>query len=147
MTAETIFTICNILVLPQWVLMIVAPQAKVTQYLANTYAIPLLLALVYAYLLATHSAEVNNGGFSSLAQVKNLFSNDYIMVGGWVHYLAFDLIIGSWMLKDAHKERIIHWLIIPCLLLTFMLGPLGFLVYKIMKRIYPTQTTASFESI
>lgn len=147
MTAETIFLICNTLVLPQWILMIIAPQWRITQYLANRYIIPLLLALVYFYLLASHFAEVNNGGFSTLQQVKNLFSNNFILVGGWVHYLAFDLIIGSWMLKDAQREQISHWLIIPCLCFTFMLGPFGFLVYKIMKRIYPTHKIAKYESI
>ena len=97
--------------------------------------------------MASHSAEVNNGGFSTLQQVKNLFSNDYIMVSGWVHYLAFDLIIGSRIFKDARKEQIGHWFIIPCLCFTFMLGPLGFLVYKIMKGIYPTHKMAMYESI
>jgi hypothetical protein len=52
---------------------------------------------------------------------------------GWTHYLAFDLFIGSWEIEDAGKRGIPHWLMVPILLLTFMLGPIGLLTYFIVR--------------
>ncbi|WP_232064522.1 ABA4-like family protein [Rhodocytophaga rosea] len=108
MTPETLFSICNSLVLPQWLLLIVAPRWKWTKKLANSYIIPLLLALVYVFLFVTHFSEIQNGGFDSLEKVRILFSNDYFLLAGWVHYLVFDLILGSWIAKDGQQASISH---------------------------------------
>jgi hypothetical protein len=48
---------------------------------------------------------------------------------GWVHYLAFDLFVGSWQLRDAKRLDIAHVQLIPCLLLTLLLGPIGLVCY------------------
>jgi hypothetical protein len=69
------------------------------------------------------------GSFSTLAGVAMLFSNPWILLAGWVHYLAFDLLIGTWEARDARERRVPHWLLIPCLFLTFMFGPVGWLLY------------------
>jgi hypothetical protein len=139
MAVETLFTICNTLVLPQWVLLIIAPNWKVTQKLATTYLVPLLLASVYILVLITHFSETQNGGFGSLAAVRDFFSNDYILLAGWIHYLAFDLIIGSWIVRNGQQSGVLHWLVIPCLFFTFMLGPTGFLVYRLIKTAYSSK--------
>ena len=46
-----------------------------------------------------------------------------------MHYLAFDLFIGSWEVRDARRHGVPHVLVIPCLLMTFLLGPIGLLAY------------------
>jgi len=70
-----------------------------------------------------------DGGFSSLAEVARLFENPSLLLAGWVHYLAFDLFIGAWEVRDARRLGIPHLLVVPCLVLTFMLGPVGLLLY------------------
>jgi len=62
-----------------------------------------------------------------------MFTSDEAVVTGWVHYLVFDLLVGHWILKQSQKENINHFLIIPCLLLCFMFGPVGYLLYFIIK--------------
>ena len=69
------------------------------------------------------------GGFGSLADVATLFQKRELLLAGWIHYLCFDLFIGSWEVRDSQKHGIPHFVMIPCLLMTFMLGPIGLLFY------------------
>ena len=85
---------------------------------------------------------VEGGGFGSLQEVKTLFSVDGAVVAGWVHYLAFDLLIGSWELKDSQSRGISHWLVIPCMLLTFMMGPVGWGLYMLLRKFVKNDKTA-----
>jgi ABA DEFICIENT 4-like len=69
------------------------------------------------------------GGFGSLADVRRLFDEPYLLLAGWIHYLAFDLFIGGWELRDARRLALPHLLVVPCLVLTFLFGPVGLLTY------------------
>lgn len=73
--------------------------------------------------------------FGSLESVKGLFSQDAAILAGWIHYLAFDLMIGYWMVKDAQKNQVNRWIIIPSLFFTLMTGPFGFLTYMIIRSV------------
>jgi len=73
------------------------------------------------------------GDFFTLAGVQQLFANPWAALAGWLHYLAFDLFIGSWEVRNARRVGIPHWQVIPCLFLTFMLGPVGLLVYFVLR--------------
>jgi hypothetical protein len=128
---ERIFSLAGALVLPCWVLLIFAPGWRWTQRLA-TFAAPLLIASVYTWLLLAH-ATPKGGGFQTLAQVAVLFSSPYALLAGWIHYLAFDLFTGAWEARDAARLGISRWMVVPCLLLTFLLGPLGLAVYLLLK--------------
>lgn len=131
MTTALIFKICNTLVLPQWLLMIIAPKWKVTQELINWRVIPFALALVYGFYIVTSWGQAE-GGFGSLEGVMSLFKDERMVLAGWIHYLAFDLLIGSWVLKTAQRKEIHHGLVIPCLLGCFLLGPIGFGVFWLL---------------
>ena len=90
--------------------------------------IPLALALLYLGLLVSQWSSLE-GRFSSLSGVATLFENPYALLAGWIHYLAFDLFIGSWEVRDAERHNIRHWCVLPCLFFTFMFGPIGLLIY------------------
>ncbi len=77
----------------------------------------------------------SRGGFSSLHGVAELFSNPWLLLAGWVHYLAFDLFVGTWEVRDSLERGVPRLLVVPCLLLTFMLGPVGFLTYHVTRRL------------
>ncbi len=87
-----------------------------------------LLAVGYTALILARVGEVE-GGFSSLAAVQLLFADPHMVVAGWVHYLAFDLFVGSWIVQDAVARTVPSWLRIGVLPLTFLFGPVGLLVY------------------
>jgi hypothetical protein len=128
MTPEQIFSVVNLVALIGWLLLAVLPRRSWVASIVTGVAIPALLAVVYAALIVTQWSG-SPGGFGSLAQVALLFENRWLMLAGWVHYLAFDLFIGSWEVRDARLRGIPHWLVLPCLFLTFMFGPAGWLLY------------------
>jgi hypothetical protein len=72
-----------------------------------------------------------------------LFDNPVMVTAGWIHYLAFDLLAGIFIKRNGIKHNISHWLFVPCLLLTFMFGPMGLLVYLLVRFIKTRQYFAS----
>ena len=89
---------------------------------------PLILSVGYLLLIVQHFQGAE-GGFGSLADVATLFQKPELLLAGWIHYLAFDLFIGAWEIRDSQRHGIPHLLMIPCLVMTFMLGPIGLLFY------------------
>lgn len=136
MTLDTIFSICNTMALPAWVLLAVAPRWRVTNLLVHSGLWPLTYALVYAVLIFLYFGR-GEGDFGSLSGVMKLFDDPGSVAAGWVHYLAFDLFIGSWEVQDSQKHHIPHWLVVPCLIFTFLLGPIGLLLYFLLRKAYP----------
>ncbi len=132
MKAEQIFSIANLIAMISWLLLAVAPRWVFTRKIVLSGAIPLLLSVAYLVLIAVFFGS-SEGGFSSLAGVMKLFTYEWMVLAGWIHYLAFDLFVGVWEVKDAQAKNISHRFVIPCLILTFMLGPIGFLLYSILR--------------
>jgi hypothetical protein len=128
---ESIFSASGMVVLPCWLLLIFAPRWRWTYRLA-TFAAPLLLAAVYLWLLVS-GPPAHGAGFNSLAQVRALFAVDKALLAGWIHYLAFDLFTGSWEARDALRLGISRWLVLPCLVLTFLFGPVGLASYLLLR--------------
>ena len=124
---ETVFSTCSALAMLGWLLLAVLPRQRHARLVAGV-AIPLAIAAVYLVLIARYFGR-SDGGFGSLADVGILFSNPGALLAGWVHYLAFDLFIGAWEARDSQRHGVPHWLVVPCLALTFMFGPIGLLAY------------------
>src|SRR5215207_6519671 len=127
MTAEQLFSILNLVTGAAWLPLTLLPRVRWAPTLASI-VMPFLLAVVYVVLIATTLAQ-SEGGFSSLAGVRALFDNPWALLAGWTHYLAFDLFIGGWEVRDAQRRGIPHLLVVPALVLTFLLGPGGLLLY------------------
>ncbi|WP_337041737.1 ABA4-like family protein [Emticicia sp. 17c] len=134
MNLNAVFSIVNALVLPQWLLMIFAPHWQWTRKLANTYLIPIILAITYAFYILVSLHELDFMAFSTLAGIKQLFTVEQSVLVGWIHYLCFDLVAGTWIFNDSLAKGINRWLVGVCLLFCFMLGPIGFLLYYIIRK-------------
>lgn len=132
MDPETLFTVCSNAVLPGWLLLALAPRWKWTTRLICSVILPGLMAIVYIYLIATNMRGTE-GNFGTLAGVASFFQNPNLLLAGWVHYLAFDLFVGCWEVRDAQRVGVRHWFVIPCLFFTLMLGPAGLLLYFILR--------------
>lgn len=135
MTAEQLFSILNLIAMAAWLMLVCLPRVRWTTTVVPI-AVPLLLAVVYAGLLAA-TWPTSEGGFSSLAGVSALFSNPWVLLAGWTHYLAFDLFIGGWEVRDAQRRGIPHLLVVPALMLTFLFGPVGLLLYHAIRGVVP----------
>ena len=140
MTPTAVFSIASMITMPMWILMIFLSKWKVTRFLIDFKIIPLALTFIYAIYIFQ---AIQTGGmmdFGSLKSVMALFTEENAVLAGWVHYLVFDLLIGMWMLDQNKELKINQLLIAPCLFLTFMLGPIGFLLFIIIKTVKQKQT-------
>ena len=135
MTPDAIFQICSTIAMIGWLVLAVASPfiLEVDKFLIGI--IITLLAIVYAWLIISSFDPSDMKSFGSLDGVMKLFQNKTMVTAGWVHYLAFDLMMGIWIKRNSVQYGLNHWLIIPCLLFTFMLGPVGLLLYLLIRVI------------
>jgi hypothetical protein len=126
MTPEQLFAIVNPLAALSWLLLIVVPRRAA---LVTGLVVPAIFAALYVALIAAHWGGAD-GGFSTLPDVARLFANRWLLLAGWVHYLCFDLLVGTWEVEDARSRGIRHLFVVPCLVFTFLFGPAGWLLYK-----------------
>ena len=132
MSAEQVFSIVNLVAMVSWGLLALLPGRRWVTGVVTGTAVPAMLAVVYVGLIVTQWG--GGGGFSTLAAVGQLFSNPWLLLAGWVHYLAFDLLVGTWEVSDARARGVPHLFLIPCLVLTFLFGPAGWLLYQGVRR-------------
>ena len=132
MHLEGIFSGLSVLAILGWLALALAPVNR-AYCVGFARILALLLAATYLAQFFLTTVEVDGAGFSTLAAVTALFSAPGNLMLGWTHYLAFDLFIGSWEVEDAAANGVPHWLVIPCLALTLMLGPIGLLLYFVIR--------------
>ena len=141
MTPEQLFSTLNLVAMLAWLPLVFFPRARWASTVVP-FAVPLALAAVYVVLIAMTLGRTE-GGFSSLGAVSALFSNPWALLAGWTHYLAFDLFIGGWEVRDAQARGVRHVLVVPALVLTFLVGPAGLLVYLTIRRFTSGRLTGS----
>ena len=135
MTAEQLFSILNLVTIAAWLPLVFLPRARWSSTVVPI-VVPSLLAAIYVVLVIIALTR-GEGGFSSLADVRALFADDWGLLAGWTHYLAFDLFIGGWEVRDAQRRGISHLVVVPALVLTFLFGPAGLLLYFAIRRLAP----------
>ena len=135
MPPELVFSIANLTALLSWGLLVTLPRRRWVADGVAGIVVPAAFAVLYVTLIVMHWST-SSGGFSTLADVALLFANPWMLLAGWVHYLCFDLLIGCWEVRDAQARRVPHALVVPCLVLTFMFGPAGWLLYQVVRSRY-----------
>ncbi|WP_162918799.1 abscisic acid-deficient protein Aba4 family protein [Taklimakanibacter deserti] len=138
MTPEGIFTAANFTAMAGWAVLaigVVFNNALLRDLIAGR-VVPALLAALYTALILLHWAG-SQGGFGSLADVASLFANPWLLLAGWVHYLAFDLAIGSAIARKTFDEGLPRLALVPILPLTFLFGPIGWLCFEALRLIAP----------
>jgi hypothetical protein len=138
---ETIFSYSNMLAMAGWLALLVAPRARLVHWHIAGLAIPAVLSVLYGVLFAIHAPGAE-GGFSSLANVTALFATPGVLLAGWLHYLAFDLFIGAWICRRATAEGMNPWLARLCLPPTFLLGPVGLLLFLGLRAAFVREARA-----
>ena len=120
-----------------WLGLVLAPRWSITRDWFAPVIAPLMIGCLYIWLIASNFSLAPDGAeFSSLAGVITLFSVPELVLAGWIHYQAFDLFVGAWEVNDAQKEGIHHLVLIPCLLATLMAGPVGLVLFWVIKLSY-----------
>jgi len=130
----TAFALSNLAVLPLWVLMIVAPRARLTgRVLASPWAVLPPIA-VYAWVVLPEIATILPVvAQPELPQVAQLLGQPTGAVAAWAHFLAFDLWVGRFIVLDARERELPGVALSAVLLLTLLLAPLGLLAYLVLR--------------
>lgn len=127
MSLDVLFSAAGGAAMLGWLALALVPlRLAIARRVAVTIAVA--IAMTYVALIAVFWAA-GDGGFGSLDEVARLFEQRGLLLAGWVHYLAFDLLIGVWERDEAQRIGLSPWLLAPALALTFLFGPLGWLAF------------------
>jgi hypothetical protein len=132
MSQETIFSIVNSIALISWIILLIVPFRPITNKIILGVSVS-LLSIAYAVLLFQTLQPADFQKFGTLEGITSLQSVPGAVLVGWIHYLAFDLMVGLFIANNAAKLGIKHIVILPALLATFMMGPAGLLLYLVIR--------------
>ena len=127
MNPDDLFGLANMLALPGWAILILAPRRWAWVNAIPALMIPLALSALYTGLVLAYFST-SGGGYGTLADVRQLFASDPVLVAGWAHYLAFDMMIGAVLAVRMDRINMPRLLQAPILIATFMFGPVGVLL-------------------
>jgi len=138
MAPASAFALGNALALGAWLALAVSlfwPAPRQWLWRITGLALPAVFGVAYVWLIRQGFSEAPEGGFGSLEAVRALFASDAALAAGWLHYLAFDLFVGTAIARLGLRAGVPGWLLLPCLALTFLFGPAGLLLFLILKVI------------
>jgi Domain of unknown function (DUF4281) len=136
-----IFLGCQALALIGWLALVAAPLNR-AYCVGLARGVALVLAAAYLAQLGFNTVPVEGGSFTSLNGITALFSAPANVMLGWTHYLVFDLFVGSWIAEDSAREGIPHYAILPILVATLVIGPVGFLIYYGVRALHRARVAA-----
>lgn len=128
MSLNSFYWVANIWALVGWVVLLLYPIVPAKGLLFAGIGMPLGLSV--AYMCSVFFALPHfSGGFGSIESLTHLYQYPVAVLAGWIHYLAFDLFLGGWQVRRARAIGLPVTVVIPCLLLTLVFGPVGFLLF------------------
>ncbi len=129
--SQSFFQITNTVALLAWIALLLFPARRMVSGVACAIVVPALLAVCYFAVIAWKLAE--NGlpkeDLTTIAGLRTVFGDDWVLAAAWTHYLVFDMVVGAWIARDAVRLGIPWPLRSLSLLLTFLAGPVGFLIH------------------
>ena len=140
LTFENIYLWTNFAVLPFWFMLLVIPNWKITQFFVNSIILPLILASAYAYVI--YQGVFNEPIFDTfklylgLDELYTIFSTESFLLAFWIHFVALNLFLGSWVSRDAVKYNISKKVVFLPLVLIYLRGPLGLVIYWFIRTFY-----------
>ena len=131
MNHELIFSLAGLMAMAGWAALLLSPLIPVWADRIAGLVVPGMLSTGYVMILLAFPAP--GGGFGSFAEVTELFSHADPLMAGWVHFLAFDLLVGAWICRQGRRDGLPFWSVAPCLPVTFLFGPAGFLLFQLVR--------------
>ena len=130
---ETIYLIANWSVIPLWLLLIILPNHRVTNFFVQSIIAPLLLASAYVFVAYDIFLEGNILDsfelYGGLEDLYSMFSSESFLLIFWLHFLAISLFLGAWISRDSQRYMVPRFFLIISLVLTYFTGPIGLLIY------------------
>ena len=140
-TIETLYMWINLGVLPFWFILIVFPQSHLSRIFVTSIFPFLILSGVYIFILYKsyligYDFDGNFSLYVGLSELSRLFEDHLYIMIFWTHFIAINLFIGGWIVKDSQKFSINKVLMAVPLIVTYLIGPLGLLLYWIIRIFY-----------
>ena len=141
LTFENIYLWASFGVLPFWLMIIFIPNLRITQILVNSIILPLILAIAYGYtiyqtILLDESVFDTFKIYLSLDNLYTIFATESFLLIFWLHFLALNLFLGSWVSRDGVKYNISRSLVFIPLILIYFSGPIGLVLYWFIRVFY-----------
>ena len=141
LTLENIYLWTNFGVLPFWLMLIIIPNARITKIFINSIVLPLILATAYVYVIYQTILldEPMSGIFKLYLNLDNLytvFATESFLLVFWIHFLALNLFLGSWISRDGIKYNMSRSLVAIPLILIYFTGPVGLVLYWLFRVFY-----------
>ena len=140
-TIEMLYYWVNFGVLPFWLLLIFFPHSHLCRYLVTSIFPIFVLSGTYIFVL--YKSYLNSydfmGNFNlylGISDISYLFSDKNFLMMFWIHFIAINLFIGGWIVKDSQKLSINKFILIVPLLVTYLIGPLGLFLYWLIRIFY-----------
>ncbi len=140
-TIETLYMWINLGVLPFWFILIVFPQSHLSRIFVTSIFPIFILSGVYIFILYKsyiigYDFDGNFTLYLGLNELSRLFEDHLYIMIFWTHFIAINLFIGGWIVKDSQKFSINKVLMSLPLILTYLIGPLGLFLYWIIRIFY-----------
>lgn len=139
MNHELFFSVAGLMAMAGWAALLLSPLIPVWSDRIGGLIVPGILSAGYIVMLIAFPAP--SGGFGSFAEVSELFSHADALLAGWIHFLAFDLLVGAWICRQGRRDGLPFWSVAPSLPVTFLFGPAGFLLFQLIRAARSTITT------
>ena len=140
-TFEVIYLWVNLIVLPLWLLLIFLPSSNLSKVLINSITIPLLFSIAYIYVgyqIFLLEIPIYNAFnlYQGIDELYALFADEGFLLIFWLHFLAINLFVGSWMARDGVRNNITKKIIFIPLIFAYFAGPVGLLLYWIIRMVF-----------
>ena len=140
-TIETLYMWINLGVLPFWLILIVFPQSHLSRIFVTSIFPFFILSGVYIFVLYKsyligYDFDGNFSLYLGLSELSRLFEDHLYIMIFWTHFIAINLFIGGWIVKDSQKFSINKVLMAVPLIMTYLIGPIGLLLYWIIRIFY-----------
>ncbi len=140
-TIEMTYLWLNLGILPFWFLLIFFPNSKISSFLVISIFPMFILSLVYVYLLYisysnSYDFLQNFKLYLGFNEVSKLFESPYFLILFWTHFLTINLFCGAWIVQDSRILNINKLLVFLPLIITYLIGPVGLIIYWIIRVFY-----------
>ena len=140
-TIETLYMWMNLGVLPFWFILIVFPQSHLSRIFVTSIFPFFILSGAYIFLLyksylSSYDFDVNFSLYLGIDDTTDLFTNKNFLMMFWIHFISINLFVGGWIVKDSQKFMINKFLLLIPLIITYLIGPIGLLVYWLIRIFY-----------
>ena len=138
---EVIYLWLSYGVLPLWLTLIFLPNSKVSQILISSIFLPIVFSILYIYMIyqliinGEKIFEIFNL-YLGIENLHSLFSNDMFLLIFWIHFLGINLLLGSWVSRDALRYNVPKFLSGISLVSIYFTGPLGLVLYWFIRIFY-----------